>query len=345
MKRRPPHVTKYADRHGKTRWRFRKAGQAETQTTLPFDSEEWWDWYFAAAKGAARPIGAARTQTGTFSALIVDYYEALEFKQLAGPTQTTKRGELERFRADHGDKRVVDLKPSHIASMMGKKNSAAAANNMLRALRTLMAFAQSRNWRADNPAAETKRLPQKNKGGHRAWTDAERAQFEAHWAVGTRERLAYDLLLYTSQRSNDVRQMTVGQIADGTITVRQTKTDAGMRIPVHPALQASLAARTSDHLVILSTQYGRPFSPKGFGNWFAEAARAAGLVGCRTHGLRTTMATMLADASCTDSEIGAVTGHKDPKMIRHYVRAANQKSNAVEAMRKVEKTQRERGRV
>ena len=66
-KRRPPHVSIYRDRHGKVRWRFRKAGAAEVQTTLPFGSPEWWAWYFAAEQGERLPVGADRTGPGTFA--------------------------------------------------------------------------------------------------------------------------------------------------------------------------------------------------------------------------------------------------------------------------------------
>ncbi len=32
------------------------------------------------------------------------------------------------------------------------------------------------------------------------WTEGEIEQFEERWSIGTRERLAFDLLLYTGQR-------------------------------------------------------------------------------------------------------------------------------------------------
>ena len=39
--------------------------------------------------------------------------------------------------------------------------------------------------------------------GHHTWTQDELDRFEAHWPVATRERLAYDLLLYTGLRRGD----------------------------------------------------------------------------------------------------------------------------------------------
>jgi integrase len=45
-------------------------------------------------------------------------------------------------------------------------------------------------------------------GEHHTWTDAELRQYEAKWRLGTRQRLAYALLLYTGQRVGDVAKMT-----------------------------------------------------------------------------------------------------------------------------------------
>lgn len=337
-KRRPPHVSMYRDRHGKVRWRFRKAGAAEVQTTLPFGSPEWWAWYFAAEQGERLPVGADRTGPGTFDALIATYYESSTWKLLRPATQRAYRGEIERFRAQHGAKRVGDLTAVHINRMMDlKADTPAAANNLLRILRVLMGFAKERGWRKDNPAEGVRRLRYRTDGFH-TWTEPEIEAFERCWPVGTRERLAFDLLLYTGQRSADVRQMTRGQIRDGLISLRQEKTYEALEVPVHPALAASLDACESEHLVLLATQYGQPFTAKGFGNWISAAARKAGLpTGCSAHGLRKAAARRLAEAGCTAHQIMAVTGHRSLKEVERYTRAADQRANAKTAIAKVRK--------
>jgi len=47
--------------------------------------------------------------------------------------------------------------------------------------------------------------------------------------------------------------------------------------------------------------------------------------GLTFHGLRTTTATMLADADCDDTTIQAVTGHKTVAMVAHYRRRAKRR--------------------
>ncbi|NGM49231.1 tyrosine-type recombinase/integrase [Caulobacter sp. 602-2] len=337
MKKRPPYVSKYADRHGKVRWRFRKRGHDETQTTAVYDTPGWWSWYFAALKGQPRQIGSDRTSPGTFNSLIVAYYQSSGWKLLRSATQTAYRGEIERFRSAHGTKRVNDLKSSHIARMMDlKADQPAAANNLLRVLRVLMSFAQSRGWRSDNPADGVKKLIYRSDGFH-SWTDGEIAQFEKRWPVGTRERLAFDLLLYTGQRSADVRTMTRSQVGGSIIWLKQQKTDERLEIPIHPALSASLDRCGGIHPSLITTQYGEPFSAKGFGNWISAAAERAGLpAGCSAHGLRKAAARRLAEAGCTPHQIAAITGHKSLKEIERYTRAVDQRMSAEAAMRKVQ---------
>src|SRR4029077_20940899 len=103
-------------------------------------------------------------------------------------------------------------------------------------------------------------------------------KFEAHHGVGSRPRLALALLLYTGQRRSDVVTMGKQHVdGNGTIDVRQIKTGAALAIPVHADLKAIIDATPSEHLTFLTTQFGRPFTAAGFGNWFRDQCNDAGL--------------------------------------------------------------------
>src|SRR5690606_1279376 len=109
--------------------------------------------YEAAIRGESAPrieIGANRTMPGTISALVIAYYQNVAFRNLAVGTQKMRRSILERFRAEHGDKRVALLGRSHVAKLLGGK-SPAAARNWRKTLRGLMRFAVSLDWRTDDP--------------------------------------------------------------------------------------------------------------------------------------------------------------------------------------------------
>ena len=87
-------------------------------------------------------------------------------------------------------------------------------------------------------------------------------------------------MLYTGQRRGDVvgmgrqhvrRHIGEDGIAREMISVRQEKPGAALDIPLHPDLAAIIAATPSEHLTYLTTQFGKPFTSAGFGNFFSGA--------------------------------------------------------------------------
>lgn len=335
MKRKPPHASSYRDVRGKLRWRYRRVGLPESQTTALFGSEDWWAWYHGASVAQPKPVASSRTKAGSIHALGVAYYESADFLGLRPSTQRTYKGIFDRYRDKYGDNPVALLEPRHIRNQMDKLAAhPTAANNMLKVLRAVMRFAVDRGFTRSDPTTGVRMLKYRAKGFH-TWTDDEIAQFEAHWPVGSKQRLGFDLLLHTAQRSGDVRQMTIHQIAGDRVIVRQEKTGQPIDIPQHPCLQASLAASKLGHLVLLTTPNGQPYSEKGFGNWIKKAAVSAGLPHCSAHGLRKAAARRLAEAGCSVHEIMAITGHQSLKEVERYTREANRRGLADGAMKRV----------
>src|SRR2546421_7672736 len=70
------------------------------------------------------------------------------------------------------------------------------------------------------------------RGTHHTWNEGELKTFEAKWPLGTRQRLAYALLLYTGQRVGDVAKMNRADIVDGELHVIQQKTGAELYLPI-----------------------------------------------------------------------------------------------------------------
>ncbi len=329
-------VTPMRDRHGKVRYRFRKKGMATVYLPGLPGSPEFAVAYEAAAAGAkALVIGQARTKPGTISALAVAAYASADWSALAETTRRNYRGVMERLRRDHGDKPVRGLAAEHILKLRDQMEGQAARNNFIKALRWFLTFAVSRGWRADNPAMSIKKIKYQTEGYH-TWSEAEVAAFEKRWPVGTKQRLGMDLLLYTGQRSSDVRLMGRQAVTGDGIRVRQKKTGAELTISIHPRLAASLATVPADQMLFLPTQYGPAYTATGFYNWMKAACREAGVPECSPHGLRKCIATRLADAGCSHSEIMAVTGHKNPKEVETYIRARDQRRLATAAMARID---------
>ena len=182
-----------------------------------------------------------------------------------------------------------------------------------------------------NPSLGVKKYKAKGDGYH-TWTEGEIKQFEAHHPIGSRARLALALLLYTAQRKGDVARMGWQHVRGDEIAVRQEKTDTPLLIPMHPELVLALTSVPRTNLTFLLNERGVPFSPAALGKWFRRQCDAAGLPHCSAHGLRKAAATRMADAGCGMNQIRAVTGHKSLAQVEPYVRAADQRRLARQAL-------------
>ena len=122
-------------------------------------------------------------------------------------------------------------------------------------------------------------------------------------------------------------------VREGWMTVIQQKTGKRIEIPVLAELQRILDASQTGDLTYLVTDYGRPFTGNGFGNWFRKTCDGANLPQCSAHGIRKAAASHLAAIGCTVHEIMSITGHNSVSEVQRYTRAADQKRLA-ESVRK-----------
>ncbi len=309
-----------------SRYYFRRAGFKRVPLPDMFGSPEFMAAYAAALAGQTPiAVGARCVKPGTIAALVVAYLTSPKFLAKSPATQATYRNIVERFRTEHGDKPVADLERKHLTAMLAKKiKTPAAANHWLRLIKTMMALAVDEGMRPDNPAAGLQPLRHRTPG-FRTWTEEQIAQFENRHRVGTKARLAFALLLYTAQRRSDVVRMGRQHVRGGAVHIRQQKTGKAMPIPLHPALAAVIEATATTQLTFLVTEYGKPFSPAGFGNWFRQRCDEARLPKeCTAHGLRKAACRRLAEAGCSASQIAAISGHVTLREVERYVKMADQ---------------------
>jgi integrase len=335
MRRPPQYVNGFIDRYGKARWYFRRAGFKKVALPgLPW-SPEFMTAYEQALAGQPAPIGAERTIPGTLRALAVSYFASSAFRTTRPSTQYTYRNIIDRLCAEHGDKRVALLQREHVIKLLAARaHTPGTANALRRSLRALMQHAVEIGMRADDPTRDVRKVPTAKGDGYHSWTEGEIEQFERHHPVGSRARLAFALLLYTGQRRSDVVRMGRQHLSDNAICVRQVKTGREVWVPVHEAL-APILATAATNLTFLLTDQGKPYTAAGFGNWFRDQCRAAGLHGCSAHGLRKAAARRLAEAGCSTHEIAAITGHASLKEVARYTEAVDRRRLAQSAMAKV----------
>jgi integrase len=344
MNRPPKFVHGFIDRHGKPRFYFRRAGFKKVPLPgLPW-SPEFMEAYEEALAGQRAQVGANRVKDGTIRALAASYFASPAYRSSLRPnSQRVYRSAIDVFcrnvdrdGAAYGDKMVAGLRREHVVKIIASKaDTPQSANFLLKVLRALVRQAVEIGLRSDDPTEGVRPLKFKS-DGHHAWSEKEITQFEQTHPLGSRERLAFALLLHTGQRRSDVIRMGYQHMQDGLLRVRQEKTGAELVIPVNAELAEAIAASPGGNLTFLITRFGRPFTPVGFTNWFSTACDAAGLPSeCTAHGLRKSCARRRAEAGCTEHEIAAITGHASLAEVQRYTRSADQKRLAIAAMAKV----------
>jgi len=348
-----PFASSYKDRHGKTRWRFRRSGKTISLPEAPghpaFEAA-----YLAAIEGRPAPQRARVVRFPTqaaprsFKAAWRILREADPDWRALGPdakdlqtgliegllTSPIVEGEPVTF----GELPVEDLKRRHVKALITRKARTAPhmASHLLRALRKLIHVAIDQEWVELDPTYGIKHRPALN--GWKAWPDEMLNRFEARWPLESRPRLVYALALYFGHRRGDITRVRPADLcADGT-NVIQHKTKKPLFIPIHQNLREVLEAQPQvlEQEFLLMSFRGKPFKPKlldqEFRRWRNEAKIPKGY---SLHGLRKTLGKQLAEHGATTRELMDVLGHDDIEHAELYSREAEQKKLAEAAMLKL----------
>jgi enterobacteria phage integrase len=200
----PPYVEMFRDRHGRMRVYFRRNGR---RIALPSDvrSQEFDEAYAAAltanveARRASRGVQVAQ---GTINALTISYLQSAAYHDLRATSQRTYRDLIEVLRTQHGSRTLSGMTRDGIEEkiLAPYMDRPAQRSGLLKMLRVLIRHAIAKGLLKHDPSLGIKRP---KLGEIRSWTDAEIAQFEARWPVGTKQRLAFALMLNTGQRRSD----------------------------------------------------------------------------------------------------------------------------------------------
>lgn len=325
------------DRYGNVRIYVRRAGRKVRITETPGT-----DAFMVAYRAAlAAPVAtitdrAAAVAPGSFRWLVERYYGSAEYRGLGDGTRKVRRGILDAISARHGTKPYARMEARHVRDLRDEKaDLPEAANARVKALRQLFGWAVEAGHADRNPARDVPYIRHATDGFH-TWSIQEVAQFEERHPLGSKARLALALLLYTGVRRSDAARLGPQMERNGWIRFTEAKGQSRQvkvrELPILPELQVVLDATPSGHLAYLVTEFGKPFSAAGFGNWFRKRCDEAGLKHCSAHGLRKAGATIAADNGATEHQLMAIYGWASPKQAALYTRKANRKRLSKEAM-------------
>jgi len=266
---RPTHIDRHIDKTGRQRLYFRR----RCGPRIPLRGEEGTSEFEASLAAAHRLDALLRRLPAphdrprrTLEGVARRYLESDRFATLAPATRAAYGRAIRRL-IEHGALRglpVQRVTRTHIRRLlMHKADKASAAADALKKLRILFRFAINLGWCREDPTigftppACTTRY---------AWSTGEIAAFEARWPVGTRERLAFDLLRHDGLRGHQIIVLTISDLAQRSIP------------PALPLTRRVPGARSYAAIpCALATTRGRPFSAAGFGKFLARAIADAGL--------------------------------------------------------------------
>jgi enterobacteria phage integrase len=326
------YVKRYADRHGKLRHYFRRGNQKGSLPGLPGSPEfmEAYANYLGSEEAQPKTIPTAEH---TFGRLVTAFYASRKYKDVKRSSQRTYGYALEPLAAAYGhlEAQITHQQAEKLIADIGASKPALA--NLTRAvLRMVYNVAVKERLVEYNPFIGIRAF---KTGTIHTWTESELRQFEDYWKIGTRQRLAYELLLCLDQRTGDTARMKRSDIENGELHVVQEKTGTPLILPVTQNLVLAMRACPQNGFHLICQQNGRPLSTNGLAAIMNRAIKKCGLPGrCVPHGLRKAAIRRMAEDGKSTKEISAVSGHKSLKEIERYSQAADQRLLARRAMNK-----------
>jgi len=340
-KPRPPYLQRQITRHGNVVWYVRRRPNGRIRIRGEYGSPAFMAAYHKAIASECRPknkkIKFENKQSLRW--LIEAYRKSASWQELSQATKKQRENIFLHTLASAGEIPFASIKRADIRAGIDKRASTPAqANNFLKAMRGLFKWALDAEHVGMDPTLNIKGVRIKSQGFH-VWTEEEILKFEKRWPIGTRERLALAILLYTGLRRGDAAKLGPRHVKNGMILMETEKTGTPIAIPILPQLQEIIDQSPLGSVTLIARHDGLPMVKEGFGNWFSDASRAAGVPGS-CHGLRKAGATRAAESGATEHELNAIFGWTGNKMASLYTKTANRARLAERAMAKLSREQK-----
>lgn len=317
-----PHLRHERNRHGTWCWYFRR-GNKRIRIRGEYGSPEFMAAYEAALAG--RKPQQKVPDSGTVAWLVDRYKESAKFASLKASTRRVRDNILAQLIKDAGHNSYNKITRKHIQAAMDRRaKTPHAANNFLIVISQMFQWAVKAEKITVNPCDGVDMIKAATEGFH-SWTLEEVEQYRKRHPVGTKARLALDLLLFIGLRRSDVIHVGRQHLRQGVITIKTTKTGTEVSVPVFEELRVSIAKTETGDLAFLTSGTGQPFaSANSFGNWFKARCGEAKLPEhCTAHGLRKAGATIAANAGATPHALMAMYGWSRLAMAEVYTKAAD----------------------
>lgn len=322
----PKHV--YRQRNGLY---FQRRGWPSSKFRHEFGSPEFWQEYSDILAGMVKPkVITSRT----FRALVASYIKSPRYKNLKPRTALDYDKYLEFFISIMADANPAKMQRKDVIRLRDSNaEKAYFANYSLRVLRILMEHCVDLGWRETNPAKGVPEI-KTQKTERSPWPQELLEVYRASCPLGGRERLVMELCVGTGQRIGDVLEMRWSDIQDGSVFVKQNKTNKELWVPILPELQVALDAASRHSVFLLTNEKStNRWSYRGASQAVRKVREALNALDYDIHSWRYNAACELLEAGCDDDLIAAVTGQSSA-MVSHYTKQVRQKYRAQQAQQK-----------
>ncbi|TAX10745.1 integrase [Rhizobium leguminosarum] len=347
---RRPYLSSFEDRHGRTRWRYRRSGKT---TSIPGQPREpdFEEAYQAAIEGRAPRKAEIVKHPG---AMMPKSFKDAWKRVLRTPewlrhddatkAKNTRLAEdflnmtvVDEVTDVWGDMLVSEFRRRHAKDIIARLSATPhKAKHMLVAIRKMIMVALDEEWIDTDPTYKLSYRPEYK--GWRAWTEAERQTFETKYPIGTTPRTCYALALWLGNRRSDVATVRWDMFdwKRNIVRIEQGKGGKVLVLPITPMLRDALAPLERKGDAVLMTAYGKPFSAKSLTGTMAHWTEKADMPkGCTLHGLRKSLGKLLAEGGASTRQLMETLGHDDIEHAELYSREASQAILAKDGMSKV----------
>jgi integrase len=293
---------------------------------------EFWVEYAAYMSDGYRPAEKKVSQKN-FTALVDSYVRSTRYRNLAPATAHDYDKVLKFFKTSFGNLKPKDMKRTHVIQMRDSNSDRYRfANYLVQVGSVLFEHAIDLGWVEHNPAKGAGLL-ERNGPDRQPWP---RNLIEAfREAADHRTLLMFELALSSGQRIQDVLDFRWSDLSDGGINLVQNKTGKSLWVPLSWQALTLLDRTKKEGLTIITTskRYGhRPLAYRSAQQQIQSVREQIGAMDYDIHSLRYSAACELAEAGCTDEEIGAITG-QTVQTVQHYTKSVRQRANALVAMK------------
>jgi integrase len=338
---RPPYLHRFRTRHGKFVWYVRRPGGNRIRIRAEYGTPDFYAAYQRAMEGHV-DAPRCKVAAGSLQWLWDRYHETTAWAALSPATRRQRENIMAHVLKASGSEPFSAVTKAAVAA--GRDRRAATpsqARNFLDCLRGLFKWAEEAGHVPHDPTAGVKNPPKRKTDGFPMWTDAEIARYQAHWPVGTKERVWFDVLRHTGLRRGDAATLGRQHVRDGIACIRTEKSRGAVlvTIAIAPELERTLKSGPCGELAFICGENGKPLTKESFGNLFREACRKAG-VNKSAHGLRKALATEAVENDVTHAELKGMFGWTGDAMPSLYTKEADRSRLAKRGFAKLRKNSR-----